>query len=122
MKKKILHIEDDGDTMLLVKTLLEKHGHIVSNAFNGNECLDILKEEDIDLVLLDIMLPYMSGWDILHKIRKDPRNKDVKVAFLSVIPIPEERLEALKEDGVSDYITKPFDNKELIDRINKILK
>jgi len=120
--KRILHIEDDRDTVLLVKTLLERHGYSVSNAFNGNECLSILKEEDIDLVLLDIMLPDMSGWDIYQRIRKDPRNRDTKVAFLSVIPISEYRLKALKEDGVSDYITKPFDNKELISRINKILK
>ena len=120
--KRILHIEDDRDTVLLVKTLLERHGYSVSNAFNGNECLNILKEERIDLVLLDIMLPDMSGWDILHRIRRDPRNRDTKVVFLSVIPISEDRLRALKEDGVSDYIMKPFDNEDLIDRINKVLK
>ncbi len=121
MKGKILHIEDDGDTMLLVKTLLGKHGYIVSNAVNGTECLDILKEEDVDLVLLDVMLPDMSGWDIFRKIKKDPKNKDVKVAFLSVISVSEERLNTLKNRGVEDYITKPFDNEDLVRRVGKIL-
>ncbi len=121
MSKRILHVEDDGDTQLLVKTLLEKHGYIVSNAVEGNDCLDILEKDDIDLVLLDVMLPDTSGWDIFRRIRKNPKNNDLKTVFLSVIPVSDEQLEALKDEGVADYIMKPFKNKDLIRRINTAL-
>ncbi|MCK4492114.1 MAG: response regulator [Candidatus Altiarchaeales archaeon] len=121
MTKRILHVEDDEDTQLLVKTLLEKQGHIISNAVNGSECLDILEKYDIDLVLLDVMLPDTSGWDILGRIRKNPKNNDLKTVFLSVIPVSDEQLETLKDDGVADYITKPFRNRDLVERIRKAL-
>ena len=122
MRKKILHIEDDWDTRLLVKTLLEKQGHIVSNATTLDECRDILSNEDIDLILLDLMLPDTSGWTIHQKIKKNPDNKEVKVVFLSVIPVSDERLDTLKKNGIEDYITKPFDNNDLVARINRILE
>ena len=111
----------DEDTQNLVKILLENQGYSVITESTGRESLDKLREDKVDLVLLDVLLPDMSGWDIFQKIRKDPRNKDVKVAFLSVIPVSEERLDTLKEDGVSDYITKPFDNDDLVRRVGKIL-
>jgi len=121
MPKKILYVEDDADTRNLVRMILKSNGYDVVTAYNGREGLKKLGEDSIDLVILDIMLPDTSGWDIFQKIKKDPKNKDVKVAFLSVIPVSEERLDTLKKSGIEDYITKPFDNKDLIKRVGKIL-
>ena len=67
------------------------------------------------------MLPDTSGWDIFGGIRKNPKNNDLKTVFLSVIPVSDEQLEALKDEGVADYIMKPFKNKDLIRRINTAL-
>jgi len=67
------------------------------------------------------MLPDMSGWDIFQRIKKMSVNRP-KVIFLSVIPTSEDRLKALKEEGVFDYINKPFDNKDLIERISRALE
>ena len=122
MPKKILYVEDDEDTQNLVKMVLKSNGYDIVTAYNGEEGLKKLKENDIDLVLLDLMLPDMSGWDIFQKIKKNPENEDVKVAFLSVIPVSKERLDTLKKSGVEDYITKPFDNEDLVRRIGKILE
>ena len=121
MTHKILYVEDDEDTRFLVKGLLESKGYEVNTAPNGAKGLQKLGDNKFDLVLLDIMLPDTSGWDIFQKIRGNPDNKDVKVIFLSVIPVSDERLETLKKSGVSDYIMKPFDNRDLIERIGKAL-
>jgi len=120
MTKKILHIEDDEDICNLVKVLLEEQGYSVITAFNGKEALDKLKGDDIDLVLLDIMLPDMSGWDIYQRMKET--FYPAKVAFLSVMPISDNELDNLKEEGISDYIKKPFDNGDLVRRIRNILE
>ncbi|RLI92620.1 MAG: two-component system response regulator [Candidatus Altiarchaeales archaeon] len=122
MPKKILYVEDDEDTRKLVRMILKSNGYKVITAYNGREGLKKLDEDDIDLVILDIMLPDISGWDIFQRIKKDPRNRDVKVAFLSVIPVSEERLDTLRKCGIEDYIMKPFDNDDLVRRVGRILE
>ncbi|MCK5630787.1 MAG: response regulator transcription factor [Nanoarchaeota archaeon] len=118
--KKILYVEDDEDTLMAVKVLLETQGYQVRGATNGKEALKLIAEEDFNLILLDIMLPDMSGWDIFQKLHKDTPEK--KVAFLSVMPVSEERKKVLLKAGAMDYIMKPFDKEDLIRRINKICK
>ncbi|OYT27567.1 MAG: hypothetical protein B6U97_01095 [Candidatus Altiarchaeales archaeon ex4484_96] len=120
MSDKILHVEDDLDTREFVALLLKKEGFNISSVGDGESCMEKI-DEGFDLILLDIMLPDMSGWDIFQKINKRDMKKKPKVIFISVIPISDERLEILKKEGVSDYITKPFDNNDLINRIKKAL-
>jgi DNA-binding response OmpR family regulator len=120
MAKRILHVEDDEDICNLVKTLLEEQECEVTSAFTGREALDRLKSEKFDLILLSIMLPDMSGWDIFHRMREI--FYPGKVAFLSVMPLPDDELVELKEAGISDYMRKPFDNEDLIRRVRNILK
>ncbi len=117
--KKILYIEDNQDTAEAVKVILTNAGYDAKTAANGKEGLKIVGKEDFDLILLDIMLPDMSGWDIFATLSK----QDVKsrFAFLSAIPVSGERIEELKKAGVSDYITKPFTKRDLIERIKKII-
>lgn len=118
--KKILYVEDDEDTLMAVKILLETKGYQVKGATNGKDALKLISKEDFGLILLDIMLPDMSGWDIFQKIQKDSPKK--KVAFLSVMPVSEERKKVLMKAGAMDYIMKPFDKEDLVRRINKIFK
>jgi DNA-binding response OmpR family regulator len=119
-RKNILYVEDDEDTSLLVKRVLEWRGYNVISVSRGDECLRRLNG-DIDLLLLDVMLPDMSGWAILQKVRKDPANCNLKVAFLSIMPLSEDQVMRFQEYGVVDYITKPFDKFELIRRIDKVV-
>jgi two-component system response regulator VicR len=115
--KRILYVEDNVDTADAVKAILSNHGFDVQTADCGKKGIDLAKN-GFDLYLLDIMLPDMSGWDIYEKLKG---NKQAKFAFLSAIPVSPERMQELKSEGVSDYIMKPFDKKDLINRINLIL-
>lgn len=115
---KILYVEDNQDTANAVKIILTHAGFETDIALNGKEGLEKIKNKDYDLILLDVMLPDMSGWDIFAKIKN---NKNCKYAFLSAIPVSNERLSELKKEGVSEYIMKPFTKEDLINRIQKII-
>ena len=117
---KILHVENEPDTRELVKTILEGAGHIVTSAENGKECLSIYRKGKFDLVLLDIMMPDLSGWDVLQTLKK--MDKTAKIAFLSVLEVSEDRKERLKQEGLADYIMKPFTKKELKERVGALLQ
>lgn len=95
--KQLLYVEDDENTFHAVKMLLETNGYKVNGAANGEEALEMITKENHDLILLDIMLPDMSGWDVFNAIHtKQPMQK---IAFLSAMPISEERSEVLAEEG-----------------------
>lgn len=117
--KKILYVEDNKDTADAVKVILDSEGFDTEISLSGKDSLRRVKERDYDLIILDIMLPDMSGWDIFTKL-KDKVNS--KFVFLSAIPVSTERMAELSRVGVSDYITKPFERSDLIARIRKIVK
>ena len=116
----LLYVEDDEDTFNAVKMLLETQGYEVQWAVNGKDALKLIAKENHSLVLLDIMLPDMSGWEILEEIHSQQPLQ--KVIFLSSIPISEERTKVLEREGVMDYIMKPFDKDDLIMRVNKAIE
>ncbi|VVB81166.1 Chemotaxis protein CheY [uncultured archaeon] len=117
---KIMHIEDDLDTQRVVKDILQTEGYKVTSYSSGEAGIRAIKNEKPDIVLLDIMMPKMSGWDAFEKIRKT--YKKAKVVFLTVLEISPERLKVLKHAGIKDYIAKPFTATELVNRIKKVAK
>ncbi|MBR9706428.1 response regulator [Candidatus Pacearchaeota archaeon] len=117
--KKVLYVEDDKDTAEAVEILLRNSGFDSKIANSGKECMEILDLESFDLIILDVMLPDMSGWDIFETLRD--RKIKSKIAFLSALPISSSRMQELKNAGISDYITKPFNRKILVEKINTIL-
>ncbi|MEK6967289.1 MAG: response regulator transcription factor [Nanoarchaeota archaeon] len=116
--KRILYVEDNPDTASAVKIILSGQGYSVETAANGEEGIAKALGSQFDLILLDVMLPDMSGWDIYAKIKT---KVNAKYAFLSAIPVSTERMAQLLREGVSDYITKPFAKADLIERVKKIL-
>ena len=113
-------VDNEPDIVDLTRTVLELGGYNVVTALSGEECLRKLEEEsDVDLVLLDIMMPGMSGWDVFNRINKKSTN--IKVAFLSVLEITDKRKQVLLDEGLADYIMKPFDKDTLLDRVDKIM-
>jgi CheY-like chemotaxis protein len=118
--KKIMVVDNEPDIVDLTRTVLEIGGYEVVPAYSGEECLDKLENNQVDLVLLDIMMPGMSGWDVFNRIKKN--YDDLKVAFMSVLEISDKRKETLLNEGLSDYVLKPFDKDTLLNTVDKILK
>jgi len=121
MKKKIMVVDDEEHMIELVKAILETEDFNVVTANSGKECLELLKKEKPDLIILDMMMPGMSGRETCEYIRKNPKTKDLKVVFLTVAKFSETGKDVLKKLNVLDYLTKPFENDELVFRLKKLL-
>ena len=121
MAKKIMVVDDENSLLELVSALMEQEGYEVITAISGQECLEKLKTVKPDLILLDMMMPGMSGREVCEKIRGDPKTKDLKIAFITVAKFSETGKEMLTEMKVLDYITKPFENEDLTRRVKKML-
>ncbi len=114
-------VDDEEGIIELLTAILEEEGYEVITAMDGKECLEKLKKVKPDLILLDMMMPGMSGREVCEKIRKNPKTKNLKIVFLTVARFSEMGKDVLKKLNVLDYITKPFDNKDLIRRIKNIV-
>jgi two-component system, OmpR family, response regulator VicR len=122
MPNKIMVVDDEPDVVDLVKLVLESDGFSVVTAYSGKEALDRLVQEMPDLVLLDIMMPQMDGWEVYSRIKANPRTKDIPVAMLTAKSQSIDKMIGLHVVKVDDYITKPFGRSELLERVKRILK
>ena len=121
MNGKIFIIEDEPSIIQLVQHNLEKNGFIISSSLNGNDGLKELKKFQPDLLLLDWMLPDLSGIEICKNIRKDNSFKNLPVSMLTAKGEEEDKIKGL-DSGVDDYLTKPFSFNELMARIKAVLR
>ena len=121
MNGKIFIIEDETSIIQLVQHNLEKEGFIISSAINGDEGLKELKKFKPNLLLLDWMLPDLSGIEICKNIRKDINFKSLPIIMLTAKGEEEDKIKGL-ESGVDDYLTKPFSFNELLARIKAVLR
>ena len=119
---RILLVDDEPDLLVLVRNILRDEGFTVDTAENGEVALKKARSFKPDLVILDMMMPGMSGVDVCQKLRDSPETKGLKVVFLTVVRFSEAGMNVLREFGVMDYITKPFETKDLIKRVKKALK
>lgn len=119
--KKILIIDDEIHIVELLKFNLENNGYKVDYSYDGFDGYLKTKEFQPDLILLDWMLPNISGIDLLKKIRSDETLEQIPVIMLTAKNMEEDKLEEL-EDGADDYITKPFSVKEVLARITSVLR
>lgn len=118
MNKKALVIEDDKNIAELLRLYLEKDGFEVSIAPDGGKGLQLAENEHPDVVLLDIMLPVMDGWQVCREIR---RTSQVPIIMLTAKGETYDKVSGL-EMGADDYVTKPFEVKELIARIHAVMR
>lgn len=119
MAKKILIIEDDPGIQLSLKDELESEGFEVFIADNGRIGLNMAEEKNPDLILLDLMLPFLNGYEICKKLRQDGNR--VPIIMLTVKDHEADKVVGL-ELGADDYVTKPFSLRELLARINALLR
>lgn len=117
-REKILVVDDEVKIVRVVRAYLEKEGYQVAEANDGRQALESARREHPDLVILDLMLPEMSGWDVCRTLRQE---SNVPVIMLTAQDEDTDKIVGL-ELGADDYITKPFNPKELMARVHAILR
>jgi DNA-binding response OmpR family regulator len=118
MPEKILVVDDDENTLWLIGTLLQHHGFEVVKTAAATDALDIIRAQPLDLVLLDVMMPDMDGWEVCRRIRETTA---VPIIFITAKSSVKDVVKGL-EIGGDDYVVKPFDNHELLARIRTQLR
>jgi len=120
-RSKILLVDDEIDTLLPLKRSLEVEDYIVVGAGNGPEALIKAKTEIPDIILLDLMMPEMDGYEVCEKLKKDPITKNIPVIMLTAKDAVRDKVKGL-DIGADDYVTKPFNLNELKARVKSVLR
>ena len=120
MSEKILIVDDDLDTLRLVGLMLQRQGYQISAATNGQQGLDKAFEEDPDLILLDVMMPDMDGYEVTRRLRKNPSTMNTPVLMFTAKTQLDDKVAGF-EVGVNDYLTKPTHPSELQARVKTLL-
>ncbi len=120
MKRKVLIVDDEPNIVTALEFLLERRGYEVRVATNGEEAMALLESFRPDVVLLDVMMPKRSGYEVCQKVRERPDMQQVKVVMLSAKGREAEVSKGLSL-GADLYITKPFSTQELVERIDGLL-
>jgi len=121
VKKKIMIVDDDPSIAVIVKDMLESEGYKTMWAYGGQECLDKIRRETPDLILLDIIMEPMDGWQTLDAIKADERLRSIPVSMLTIVPLTPEVLKGKAIENIENYIVKPFSKKELLQKVRDIL-
>ncbi len=117
----ILCIEDDGEMIELIRLILEMQGYTFRGFTSGAEGLEAARRRVPDLVLLDLMMPNMDGWEVLRSFRQDPLLRDTPVVLVTAKAQSIDRMLALHVARADGYITKPFGPHELQERVAAVL-
>jgi CheY-like chemotaxis protein len=121
MAKTILVVDDDENILNLEKTILEQKGFAVTMAAGGPEALALLEKETFDLILLDVMMPEIDGFEVCRRIKEDERLKEIPVIFLTAKGGGDALAEGF-ESGAVMYINKPFTANKLLTIVNTMLE
>lgn len=119
--KKILVVDDEPDLVELVSYNLKKEGFRVSSAADGETALEAIKKGGIDLVVLDLMLPGISGIELCRMLRRNPKTESIPIIMLTARGEEQDRVTGL-DAGADDYVPKPFSPRELLARIKAVLR
>jgi len=118
-EKRVLVVDDDENICRLLKMYLANEGFQVLVAYDGSKALEYVEKEKIDLIILDVMMPVMDGWDVCKAVRKI--NGTVPIIMLTARDMLEDKLQGF-EAGADDYLVKPFETKELVARVKARLR
>jgi DNA-binding response OmpR family regulator len=119
--KRVVCIEDEPEMIDLVKLILSRRGYQVVGAMGGREGLEAIQREKPDVVLLDLMMPDMDGWEVYQKMKADEATKGIPVIVVTAKAQSIDKVLGLHIAKVDDYITKPFGPQELLESVEKVL-
>ena len=121
MDKKLMVVDDDPDILITIRNIFEHEGYEVLTVDSGIDCLNELKRGFKGIILMDLMMPFMDGWDTIKEIVKKGYSKDVTISIVTAKGTPDhERMKGL-EPFVCDYIAKPFDIQELKSNVKNMI-
>jgi len=121
-RKYILCVEDEPEMIDLIRLILGRRGFEVKGATGGMEGLKMIREEHPDLVLLDLMMPDMDGWEVYQQIKADEKTRDIPVIVVTAKAQSIDKVLGLHIAKVDDYIAKPFSPQDLLSSVEKVLQ
>jgi len=121
MPKQILIVDDEPVLLNAIRRMLTLRGYATLVAGNGVECLEVLAHQPVDLLILDVMMPEMDGWEVLRQLKSQGKEGAVPVMLLTAKSQPIDKMLGLKVFGVKEYVTKPFAKNDLLERVERIL-
>ena len=119
-KRKILLVEDEPNVIELMTIFLSRRGYEVANVIEGTEVLDKVRSLKPDMIILDIMIPKLNGFEVCSRLKSDPELRNIPVMILSAL-VQKNEIEMGIRMGADMYMTKPFQNSELISNIEKLI-
>ena len=121
MNKRIMVVDDDPDILIAIRKIFENEGYEVFTVDDGMDCLKELERGFRGIILMDVMMPFMDGWDTITEIIKRGFTKGVVISILTSRGTPDHEKMRRLESYIHDYITKPFDVKKLILDVRKMV-
>jgi two-component system sensor histidine kinase/response regulator len=115
-KKKVLAIDDENDVLLIIRSALHAEGYEVVTANNGYDGLALAEDASPDLIILDIMMPEMDGFEVLEQLKENERTAHIPIVILTGVSSKDKIREALNK-GIDYYIVKPFDYQDLVSKV-----
>lgn len=120
-RPRILCVDDEPQVLKFLEALFAKNGYEVIKAENGEEALEKLKEERVDLVISDVRMPKIDGFELCRRIKGDDRYRDIPVIIITGLTEKKDRIKGI-EAGAEDFISKPLDQAEVLARVKMLLK
>ncbi|MDY6966847.1 MAG: response regulator [Halobacteriota archaeon] len=120
--KKIMIVDDMPDIVDMVKHILESEGYETMEAYSGRECLEKVRKEKPDLILLDIMMKPLDGWQTLNELKNDEELKSIPISMLTVVLLTPEIMKNKPIEKIENYILKPFSKEGLIKNVEDMLE
>ena len=121
INKKVVYIEDEPEMIDLVRLILSRKGYEVIGANSGREGLDAIRQKLPDLVLLDLMMPDMDGWDVYQQMKSVEATRDIPVIVITAKAQSIDKVLGLHIAKVDDYISKPFSPQDLVESVEKVI-
>lgn len=118
--KRLVYVEDEQEMIDLVRLILARRGYEILGANGGREGLELIRKEKPDLVLLDLMMPVMDGWDVYQQMKADASTQHIPVIIITAKAQNIDKVLGLHIAKVDDYISKPFSPQELVDSVEKV--
>ena len=121
MPKKILIVDDEPSIIVALQFLMEENGYITLVAFSGEEAMEAVAKHHPDLILLDVMLPVVDGFEVCQRVRENPEWKNTRIVLLTALGSDANITKGL-DLGADAYVTKPFSNADLVAKVKELLE